>query len=246
MHGRQPATAPDRRGHQQRAWPGSREIDQRGQASAGADPHRSAGRRAGRSPRSRRLSLDALHSSRRRRVTSMRHSGAHDRVQAEVGLVGQAGQREGRLREVRRQRSAGPRPGAAAEHLPWACATAPAAQAISAGNQHDAETARVQNQGGGSSVQPAGTAASAPTGTRLRRRLSKIFQRDSALIGFLRAPPRPPAPSGSSQRSNLPVAADPAVPAADVGAVAAPDSPRTAARRSAVRSARSSPPAGRG
>ena len=62
---------------------------------------------------------------------------------------------------------------------------------------------------------------------------------------------RQPAVAGSGHARQqpareLPVAANPAVPAADVRALASTDTPRTAARRSAARSARSSPRAGRG
>ena len=81
-------------------------------------------------------------------------------------------------------------------------------------------TARVQNQGGDRTVQPSSNSRVNAAGTRLRRRLSKIFHRDSPESGFFRRPPPRPGTRGSSHRSNLPIPANPAVPAAHVRAVA--------------------------
>ena len=52
-------------------------------------------------------------------------------------------------------------------------------------------TAKVQNQGVANTVQPSTNSSVSAAGTRLRRKLSKIFQRDSAESGFCwrRAPP---------------------------------------------------------
>ena len=62
-------------------------------------------------------------------------------------------------------------------------------------------TARVHNQSGDKTVQPSSNSSVSAAGTRLRRRLSKIFHRDSTESGFFRRrPPRPGTP-GSSQRA---------------------------------------------
>ena len=45
-------------------------------------------------------------------------------------------------------------------------------------------TDKVQNQGGGKTVQPSSNSSVNAAGTRLRRRLSKIFHRDSTESGF--------------------------------------------------------------
>ncbi len=45
-------------------------------------------------------------------------------------------------------------------------------------------TAKVQNQGGDKTVQPSSNSSVNAEGTRLRRRLSKIFHRDSPESGF--------------------------------------------------------------
>ena len=45
-------------------------------------------------------------------------------------------------------------------------------------------TARVHNQGGDKTVQPRSNSRVNAAGTRLRRRLSKIFHRDSPESGF--------------------------------------------------------------
>ena len=46
-------------------------------------------------------------------------------------------------------------------------------------------TAKVQNRGWGSMVQPSNKRSVSAAGTRLRRTLSNIFQRDNIEIGFL-------------------------------------------------------------
>ena len=80
----------------------------------------------------------------------------------------------------------------------------------------------VQNHGEpGRTVQPSTNSTISAGGTRLRRRLSKSFQRSSVGSGFV---PQGRRASGSAMaaepRQQLPVAADPAVLAAGVGVVA--------------------------
>ena len=63
------------------------------------------------------------------------------------------------------------------------------------------------------SVQPTASTAIIAIGTRLRRRLSKIFQRDSVEIGLPRRARRPRGTQRQEPARDLPVAADPARPA---------------------------------
>ena len=81
-------------------------------------------------------------------------------------------------------------------------------------------TARVQNQAGDKTVQPSSNSSVNAAGTRLRRRLSRIFHWDRCESGFLWR--LAPAPGNARQqpRRNLPIPANPAVPAAHVRAVA--------------------------
>ena len=58
----------------------------------------------------------------------------------------------------------------------------------------------VQNQGDGSAVQPSSASSVNAGDTRLRRRLSRIFQRDSGLSGFFRERALGPGTPGSSHR----------------------------------------------
>ena len=60
-------------------------------------------------------------------------------------------------------------------------------------------TARVQNPADENTVQPSSRSSVIATGTRLRRRLSNSFQRDSAESGLLRVRPSGPGAHGSSQ-----------------------------------------------
>ena len=74
-------------------------------------------------------------------------------------------------------------------------------------------------------LQPANSSATSASGARLRRRLSKIFHRDSHESGLrcvsdARAARSAPPARGQQPARDLPVAADPAVPAAHVRAVA--------------------------
>ena len=62
-------------------------------------------------------------------------------------------------------------------------------------------TAKVQNQAGDKTVQPSSNSRVNAGGTRLRRRLSKIFHRDSPESGFFRRLPSRPGTPGSSQRA---------------------------------------------
>mgnify|MGYP000317242711 CR=1 FL=1 len=62
-----------------------------------------------------------------------------------------------------------------------------------------ASTARVQNQADENIVQPSTNNSVKAAGTRLRRRLSNSFQRDSAESGLFRRRPSGPGTRGSSQ-----------------------------------------------
>ena len=101
---------------------------------------------------------------------------ANDRVQAEERLVGQAREREGRLCQVARRRSAMPRRGAGATARRRACAASPGARRARQESGRWRARARLQ---------PANSSATSASGARLRRRLSKIFHCDSHERGFL-------------------------------------------------------------
>ena len=81
-------------------------------------------------------------------------------------------------------------------------------------------TARVQNQADGNTVQPSSSRSVSAAAVRLRRRLSKIFQRDSSESGFFC---RRAIGAGNARQQparDLPIAANPAMPAAHIRAVA--------------------------
>ena len=107
-------------------------------------------------------------------------------------------------------------------------------------------TTRVQKPGGGKSVQlNSRSRVSEPGDKAAAQVVEELPSRERADSGLLRRPAAARNP-GQQPAEQLPVAANPAMAAAHVGAVAAPDILRRAARRSAGRSARSSLRADRG
>ena len=87
-------------------------------------------------------------------------------------------------------------------------------------NQDDSDHRQGPEPGGDKTVQPSSNSSVNAEGTRLRRRLSKIFHRDSPESGFFW---RRAAGAGNARQQparNLPIPANPAVPAAHVRAVA--------------------------
>ena len=81
-------------------------------------------------------------------------------------------------------------------------------------------TDKVQNQADGSTVQPSSNSNVKAADTRLRRRLSKIFHCDSTESGFFCASSARAGNTRQQPPRKLPIAANPAVPAAHVGAIA--------------------------
>ena len=80
-------------------------------------------------------------------------------------------------------------------------------------------TARVQNQAEGNTVQPRSKSSVKAGAVRLRRRLSKIFHLESEESGFFSWRESGPGTPGINHCSNLPIPANPTVPAADVCAI---------------------------
>ena len=106
----------------------------------------------------------------------------------------------------------GPRPFPGfADQLPPASPTARAARAT-------ASTNSVQKPvGSGASIQPPSSSSSSAGGTRLRRRLSKIFHQPSAVSVLGRRLSGRPEHARQEPAGNLPVAPDPAMAAAHFG-----------------------------
>ncbi len=193
------------------------------------------------------VAADGFHSSRRRCVTSIRHAVRTIASRLTVASYGRKASVNSGLRELHGRPSA-PRPRDAAAAAPRpACAARPGSTALAAGSSEDRDH-----------HQRSTSQACAQHGPPEQQQQRQRRRHEAAPQVVEDLPPRQrrqriaqPAPAGAGHARqqparNLPVAADPAVPAAHVRAVASTDTPRTAARRSASPSARSSPRAGRG
>ena len=195
------------------------EVNRRGGGDHGGDPHRPDKRPPGPSPRLR--SGLARRSPFEKPLVRDQHPPrrAHDRVQAEKRLVRQARERKRRLGEAP---SGGARFGGKV-----------LTQQRIGGLPEHSRAERQRRESGGSrsptrsrtrrtraAVQPSSSRSVNAGGTRLRRRLSKIFHRDSPESGFLRRRAAGPGNARQQPPGNLPVAADPAVAPAHVGDVA--------------------------
>ena len=201
----------------------------------GRDPHRAVRGAQARCVAllARSTSLDGFHSSSRRRVTSIRHERARDRVEADStprtagtrasssACASCAAPRRRDRAQVLPQRHVG----GLAQQVGQRCGSSGGSSRIA---EHDAAS---RATAGGSAAQPSSSSAEqrrpAPgcaagcRGSSTRQRRERIASTAAARAGTRRQQPR----------RDLPVAADPAVAPADVGAVARRDSPRTAARR---------------
>ena len=170
----------------------------------------------------RSTSLDGLHSSSRRRVTSMPPQRAHDRVEAEERLVRQAGQRR-----TARARSCAP----IAHASPGAGAGAQAAgrRAGRTASRQRRDEQRGINRIASTPQRPRQRCGRQRPAEHQQRRQRSRHQAAAQVVEDLPARQRATADCarravrrrgtrGSSQRSDLPVAADPAMAAPDVGA----------------------------
>ena len=80
-------------------------------------------------------------------------------------------------------------------------------------------TDKVQNHADGKTVQPSSNSSVNAADTRLRRRLSKIFHRDSPDNGFFAKAAAGAGDIRQQPSKKLPISANPTVPAAHVHAV---------------------------
>jgi hypothetical protein len=145
---------------------------------------------------------------------------AHNRIQLKNASYGRHATVNAACARCRPARSAPARRGAdSGAHRP-AFEAHPGSEAIQEGIRMMPITDRVQNQADDKTVQPSSNSSVNAAGTRLRRRLSKIFHRDSSESGFFRRLPSGPGTPRQQPARNLPIPANPAVPAAHVRAVA--------------------------
>ena len=197
--------------------------DQRGDGDDRGDPHGPAGAGEARAADAARAVRVAGRVPLEKPPVRDQHppDRAHDRIEAEKRLVRETGERD---MTPGRERRPAARPTAARCCRRCRSSGFPSRssrEAISGGITRIPTTDSVQNQGDGRTVQPSSSSSVNAGGTRLRRRLSKSFQRDSAESGFFAAPPVGPGHARQQPARQLPVPANPAVPAAHVRAVAA-------------------------
>ena len=148
-----------------------------GRGKDGADPHRpQVGGKA--------CAASAVRVARRIPLKKPRvgdqhpHGCTHDGVQAEEGLVGQTREAKGRCSGVPADRARHTGEMLTDQYSPGFRKSV-RREEIQGGTRRVPSPARVQSQGGDKSVQPSSNKSVNVAGTRLRRRLSKIFQRES-------------------------------------------------------------------
>ena len=168
----------------------------------------------------RSTSLDGFHSSKPAVREQHPSDRADDRVEADSRLH----TAETQARAALARRAAAQRYSTAARCCRNGTSTGLFARsekrAITDGASRMPTTTAVQSHAGASTVHPTAGAPSEAAGTRLRRRLSNTFHCDSIDSGLRSRLPSGPCTRRRSHPSELPVAADPAPPAGDIGAVA--------------------------
>ena len=148
----------------------------------------------------RSTALEGVHSSRRRRETYWRQSVRPIASSASTASNGRHARPNSacprRLPAVRSAKTRCWRHDAAG-----ALRAAASSVSTSTGTKISSSRNAVHQRGSGSTVQPSTNNANSAGATRLRRRLSKIFQRDSGVIGFASPPPPGRGTRNQSQRA---------------------------------------------